>query len=137
MREKFGVRRLRRRFGLMVGLSPAEPERRRACLGAAFQICLICFCLFLQSTDVFAQRRATATVTIDTSHPASRIVPSHALGAAIDGHEKGVNDLQLTQTNIQAMLSAGLKPLTYRLRTELAGDVWHWNPAGSWSDAQN
>ncbi|HYX31395.1 MAG TPA: discoidin domain-containing protein [Pyrinomonadaceae bacterium] len=81
-----------------------------------------------------AQRRFTATINIDTSRPLNRFTPSHALGAAIDGHEKGVNNLQLKRDNIKLMLSAGLKPLTYRLRTELGMDVWHWNPRGSWSD---
>src|SRR2546423_8163958 len=93
--------------------------------------------LFTQPIAGLAQRRATATITIDTSRPTNRIVPSHALGAGVDGHAKGVNDLQLTPANIREMLSAGFKSLTYRLRTELAGDVWHWNPRGTWSEAQS
>src|SRR3982074_412778 len=66
----------------------------------------------------------TVTVFFRPGHPANRFIPSHALGAGIDGHEKGENDRQLTPENIEAMLSAGLKSLTLRLRTELAMDAW-------------
>src|SRR5437870_9082383 len=135
MRTKFGVRRPRRRFGFLTVSRSSHPKRRRAALAAALQICCLVICLAFHPV-VFAQRRAIATITIDTSHPVNRFTPSHALGAAIDGHGKGENDLQLTGPNINAMLSAGFKSLTYRLRTELGGDVWHWNPNGSWSDTQ-
>src|SRR2546423_7289163 len=109
------------------------------CFGSILRLTLllICLSLFFQPIAIFAQSRAIATITIDTSHPVNRFTPSQALGAAIDGHEKGTNDLQLTAANINAMLSAGFKSLTYRLRTELGGDVWHWNPNGTWSNARN
>ena len=93
---------------------------------------IIWIIVFNPSLAAVAQRRI-ATVTVDTSRPVNRFTPSHALGAAIDGHEKGINDRQLKRDNIQAMLSAGLRPLTYRLRTELGMAVWHWNPQGRWS----
>jgi len=78
------------------------------------------------------------TVTVQSkSKPINQFVPTNAMGGAIDGHDKGTIDKQLTPTNIEAMLSTGLKPLAYRLRTELAIDAWHWNPAGTWSDAEH
>ena len=81
-----------------------------------------------------AQPRAAITVNFTPGHPANRFIPSHAFGAGVDGHAEGETDRQLSPANIASMLSVGFKPLTYRLRTELAGEAWHWNPNGSWSD---
>lgn len=82
-----------------------------------------------------AQQARLVTVTVDTDTPANRFVPSQALGAGVDGHELGETEAQLSPANVAAMRSAGLRPLTYRLRTELADEAWHWNPRGRWSDA--
>src|SRR5256714_11289061 len=142
MRKKFGMRQHRRRVrssrvsnpdlsGLPHGRAPDT-----LCSKPLIKALTISLVLFIQSIAGLAQRRATATITIEISRPTNRIVPSHALGAGVDGHAKGVNDLQLTPANIREMQSAGMKSLTYRLRTELAGDVWHWNPRGRWSEAQ-
>jgi hypothetical protein len=71
---------------------------------------------------------------VSADHPVNQCVPTQALGAGVDGHEKGECARMFTNKNIAEMLSAGFGPLTYRLRTELAGEVWHWNPRGTWSD---
>ena len=78
--------------------------------------------------------RNRATVTIDTPSIVREFDPNEALGAGIDGHGLGeINEL-LSPANVEQMLSAGFKPITYRLRTELANEAWHWNPNGAWSD---
>jgi len=99
-----------------------------------------CLAVLLQSIIAPAQEKqpgneATVTVSFTPGQPANRFKPSSALGAGVDGHAERETDRQLSTTNIKAMLSAGLRPLTYRLRTELAGEAWHWNPNGRWSEA--
>jgi len=81
-----------------------------------------------------AQKRFSASAVVSAEHPVNRLVPTEALGAGVDGHEKDECAQMFTDKNIAEMLSAGLGPLTYRLRTELGDEVWHWNPRGTWSD---
>jgi hypothetical protein len=80
------------------------------------------------------QKPLIVSAIISADHPVNQCVPTQALGAGVDGHEKGECARMFTDKNIAEMLSAGFGPLTYRLRTELAGEVWHWNSRGTWSD---
>ncbi len=94
--------------------------------------------LFAIPVDSIADLHQLPTITIRvTPHPVNTFVPSRALGAGIDAHDKGIVDRIYRRETIKAMLSAGFKPLTYRLRTELGIEAWHWNPKGVWSDPAN
>jgi hypothetical protein len=91
------------------------------------------FCFF-EGSFLCAQKSKGSSIVIHfLSKPVNSFIPDTTLGAAYDGHEKGQNDIILQQENIKAMQSVDLKPLTYRLRTELGIEAWHWNPRGRWS----
>ena len=87
------------------------------------------------ATTTFGGQKALAiSAAVSADHPVNRLVPTESLGAGVDGHEKGECAKMFTDKNVTEMLSAGLRPLTYRLRTELGSEAWHWNPRGQWSD---
>ena len=90
------------------------------------------------ATAVPAQGPPTPPVavqlTIDTARPRATFDPAVAFGAGLDGHEEGENARIYTPSRLAAMRSAGLGCLSYRLRTELGVEAWHWNPSGRWSD---
>ena len=84
-----------------------------------------------------AEPSYSASLIVAADQSVNRVVPQEALGAGVDGHEQGECERMFSLHNIREMLTAGLGPLTYRLRTELAGEVWHWNPRGKWSDPEH
>ncbi|HEY3935651.1 MAG TPA: discoidin domain-containing protein [Gemmatimonadales bacterium] len=73
-------------------------------------------------------------MTIDTTSRLNTFDPRRDWGAALDGHDAADIPRIYTPGNIAAMLGAGFGPITYRLRTELGIETWHWNPRGRWSD---
>src|SRR5439155_19473534 len=70
----------------------------------------------------------SVTASVDSDHCVNKCVPTEALGAGVDGHERGECARMFTSKNIAEMRSAGFGPLRYRLGTELAGEGGHWNP---------
>src|SRR6266536_3560906 len=105
------------------------------CVVASLFFAAIAVVQLALETDARADEKPIViSATVLADHPVNQCAPRQALGAGVDGHEKGECARMFTDKNIEQMLSAGFGPLTYRLRTELAGEVWHWNPQGTWSD---
>src|SRR5437588_3026804 len=122
------------RFAKAFGL----PRRSLAKAGVR---CLLASLSWIGIVQLLSQAEArddekpfAVSAVVIAHHPVNQCVPTKALGAGVDGHERDECARMFTDKNIAEMRSAGFGPLTYRLRTELAGEVWHWNPRGTWSN---
>lgn len=94
-------------------------------------ICCLSECLAL---SICLAQDQSVTISVAIGNPLNHFIPSQTFGAGIDGHEYGDTKKIFTEKNIAAMKSVGFGPLSYRLRTELGIETWHWNNAGQWSD---
>jgi hypothetical protein len=80
--------------------------------------------------------QATAvTLAVELGRPPlARFAPLQAIGGALDGHGEDETPRVYTQANLHAMATAGLGAVSYRLRTELGAQAWHFDPRGSFSE---
>lgn len=77
------------------------------------------------------------TVNITPMSATNHFVPSKSLGAGIDRISSNGLDRMLKQPTLGKVFSAGWQPVTYRQNTELSVEAWHWNPEGTWSQADH
>jgi hypothetical protein len=114
------------RYGTNLPVRIATAAILVGCLGPSYMVA---------QRNSISQSHVIITVLGDP--PLAVIHPRRDWGAALDGHDLTEATTIYTPHNIAAMQSAGLGPITYRLRTELGIDTWHWNPEGRWSDPEH
>ena len=88
----------------------------------------------------FALAAVSAAQTVRVDISADKAVPfdpDKALGSSLDILPAKHFEKVFSQETVKQSLSAGWGPITYRQNTELSIGAWHWNPSGSWSDAEH
>ncbi len=94
--------------------------------------------IYFTALPVVAAAAAAQTVRVDISaDQAVSFDPDLALGTSLDILPAKQFETIFHQEIVKASLSAGWGPITYRQNTELTIAAWHWNPNGSWSDAEH
>src|SRR5947209_13787470 len=92
--------------------------RRLAAFATSVAILLTSFPSAGSSRTARQDGRGTVTVSYTPGRPANVFTPAEALGACLDGHERGDTRRMLTRRNVRQTPSAGLGPLSYRPRPE-------------------
>ena len=91
---------------------------------------------FSAALAVWPAGAQTLHVDVTAAH-AVAFDPDKALGTSIDILAAKDFEKVYSPAIIQAGLSAGWGPITYRQNTELTYAAWHWNPHGAWSNARD
>ena len=96
----------------------------------AFKLIPLLAVLLLRAAPVWAQ-----TLTVDATHAVNHLNPERDLGTTINRLTiPNTVARVMTPSMLAHMAGKGLKPVSYRLGTELHAEAWHWNPAGTWTD---
>jgi len=107
-------------------------------MASSVRQCVSSVCAVLASVVIVTSLAAAQKVTVDAtpSHVANTFSPPRALGAAIDRLRTGTPEKLLVDPMLKEILNAGWGTVTYRQNTELMVEAWHWNPRGTWSNAE-
>ncbi|WP_404712255.1 hypothetical protein [Sphingomonas sp. MMS24-J13] len=81
-----------------------------------------------------ATKRYQDRVTIDWRTPTSTFRPADVFGIAVDGGPEAQVSRLFLPANRKALRDLGGLRTSYRLRTELGIEAWHWSSHGRWSD---
>ena len=73
-------------------------------------------------------------VQVNAQQPVNAFDPDQSLGTCLDEYTPEEMDQLFHPEAIQAILSQGWGPVSYRNNTELIIQAWHWNPTGVWSN---
>jgi F5/8 type C domain/Glycosyl hydrolases family 39 len=101
-----------------------------AARGAWWRVCVVAL-VFAGLAGLSAGQ--TIHVDVTPGH-AVAFDPDKAMGTSMDILQANEFDKVYSAPIIEAGLSAGWGPISYRQNTELTYAAWHWNPNGTWSD---
>lgn len=109
---------------------------RRLPAWASVSLLLSCFAIWTASGEraIAGRPGVRDRITVDWRASVAMVQPSDAFGIAVDGgtHEE-VRRLFLP-ANRKPLSNFTAHPVSYRLRTELGVEAWHWRSQGRWSN---